>query len=74
MVACGQLEGRICLNPYGKDYDFAAGSLLVQEAGGIVANLGKNTYDYTETNLVAVSKKLFESLTLGEDPIFPIVV
>jgi len=74
MVACGQLEGRICLNPYGKDYDFAAGSLLVQEAGGIVANLGKNTYDYTETNCVAVSKKLFESLTSGEDPIFPIVV
>lgn len=74
MVACGKLEGRICLNPYGKDYDFAAGSLLVQEAGGIVANLGKNTYDYTETNFVAVSKKLFESLTSGEDPIFPIVV
>ncbi|HLD01990.1 MAG TPA: inositol monophosphatase [Patescibacteria group bacterium] len=72
MVACGQLEGRICLNAYGKDYDFAAGSLLIQEAGGVVANLGKTTYDYTDVNFLAANKKLFESLTSGENPIFPI--
>src|SRR3989344_1886128 len=44
LIASGKLEGKIAKNPYGFDRDFAAGSLLIEEAGGKVANIGKSTY------------------------------
>jgi myo-inositol-1(or 4)-monophosphatase len=72
MVARGQVEGRICLNAFGGEHDFAPGSLIVQEAGGVVANLGKTTYDYTNRNFIAANKILFEDLTSGENSLFPI--
>jgi len=72
LVATGKLEGRICYDPFGSDYDFAPGSLLVSEAGGIVANMGSTAYDYRNTNLIAGNKALFEGLTQGESPIFPL--
>jgi myo-inositol-1(or 4)-monophosphatase len=72
LVATGKLEGRICVDAFGKDYDFAPGSLLVSEAGGIVANIGSTTYDYRNTNLIAGNKALFDDLTQGTDAIFPI--
>ncbi len=36
LVASGKIDGRICINPYGKDYDFAPGALLVSAPGSIV--------------------------------------
>lgn len=72
MVASGMLDGRICFDPWGKDYDFAAGSLLVEEAGGRVANIGSTTYDYRNTDFLAVNPVLFDELTQGESAIFPI--
>ena len=72
MVAEGKLEGRISFDPWGKDYDFAPGSLLVSEAGGIVANLGKATYDYRNLDFIASNKFVFKALTEGKDAIFPI--
>jgi len=72
MVAMGKLDGRICFDPYGKDYDFAPGSLLVQEAGGVVANLGTTTYDYTNLDFIAANPTIFKELTEGQDAIFPI--
>ncbi len=71
-VAKGAIEGRVCFNPFGKDYDFAPGTLLVAEAGGIVANIGKNTYDYTNLNFIAANKPVYEALTKGSEAIFPI--
>jgi myo-inositol-1(or 4)-monophosphatase len=71
-VAQGKLEGRVCFDPWGKDYDFAPGSLLVEEAGGVVANLGLRTYDFKNTDFIAANSMIFNSLTLGKDAVFPI--
>ena len=73
MVATGKLEARICFDPYGGDYDYAPGALLVQEAGGKVVNLGTDTYDYRNVNLIAANPLVHNSLTQGPDAIFPIV-
>ncbi len=72
LTAEGRVEGRICVDPYGKDYDFAPGQLLVSEAGGIVKNIGTNLFDYRNLNFLAVNKQVYEDLTAGENPIFPI--
>lgn len=71
LVASGKIEGRISFDPYGKDYDFAAGSLLVEEAGGVVANLGKTDYDYRNLNFIAANPQTYKALTEGEEAIFP---
>ncbi len=72
MVASGKLEGRVCFDPWGHDWDFAPGALLISEAGGVVANLGKRTYDYRNTDLIAANKEMFKTLTEGPGAIFPI--
>lgn len=71
MVAMGKLEGRVCFDPYGKDYDFAPGSLLVSEADGIVANIGSSDYDYTNLNFIAANPVVYKELTEGPEALFP---
>jgi myo-inositol-1(or 4)-monophosphatase len=71
LVATGKHEGRLAINPFGKDYDFAPGCLLVAEAGGIVTNIGSSTYDYRNTRFIASNREVYVSLTSGDDPIFP---
>ncbi len=46
MIASGKLDGRAAFDPWGKDYDFAPGTLLVSEAGGVVQNLNSDKYDF----------------------------
>ena len=70
MVASGKFDGRIAVDPYGKDWDFAPGSLLVSEAGGIVRNVGSKTYDYRDHDYLAVNPVIFEELTRGEEALF----
>ncbi len=65
MIAEGKIDARICIDPYGKDYDFAPGSLLVQEAGGIVRNIGSDTYDYKNLNFIAAAPKVYRDLVEG---------
>lgn len=72
LVASGKLDGRICIDPYGEDWDFAAGALLVSEAGGVVANIGKKTYDYRNHNFLATNKVVYEELITGPIPLFPL--
>lgn len=72
MVASGKLEGRITLDAYGKIWDYAPGSLLISEAGGIVTNIGKETYDYRNLNAIATNPVIYRELTQGADAIFPI--
>ncbi|MDO8589778.1 MAG: inositol monophosphatase family protein [bacterium] len=72
LVATGKIEGRICFDPFGKDYDFAPGSLLVSEAGGTVINIGSTSYDYRNTDLIAGSRSLVQDFTEGPSAIFPI--
>ena len=71
-IAEGKVEGRVCLDPWGKDWDFAPGSLLVSEAGGVVANLGVSIYDYHNLDFIAANKEVYEALTEGPEAIFPV--
>lgn len=61
-IASGRLEGRLCLNAFGKDWDYAPGSLLVAEAGGIVRNIGSNTYDFQDHNFIATTQEIDSEL------------
>jgi myo-inositol-1(or 4)-monophosphatase len=72
MIASGKLDGKICLEPYGKDWDFAPGSLLVQEAGGVAANIGRADYDYRNHDFIIAGKVLHRDLTDGPEAIFPV--
>ncbi len=57
-VATGVYDARIALDPYGYDFDFAPGSLLVQEAGGTMINPGSSEYDYTKPEHIAANPVL----------------
>lgn len=72
LVASGKLEGRLCFDPWGYDWDYAPGTLLIEEAGGIVANLGKRTYDLQDKNFIAANPRVYAALTEGPDAIFPV--
>lgn len=72
MVASGKLDGRITYIPFGMDYDYAPGVLLVKEAGGVVANVGKTSYDYKNLSSIVANPKVYKELTEGNNPIFPI--
>ncbi len=69
LVASGKIEARIVYDGFGKDYDFAAGTLLVSEAGGVVKNFKSDTYDYTNLNFIASNKEIYEVLLGGENSI-----
>ena len=86
LVASGKLDGAVYFGSAGsKDYDVAPGTLLIKEAGGIVANVGsparmseaeirsgKRIYDYRNIDFIAANPLVFRELTEGVDAIFPI--
>ncbi len=71
MIASGKLDGKIAIEPYGMDWDFAPGSLLVTEAGGVAHNIGKNTYNYRIHDYIISNRYVYEELTAGDTSIFP---
>ncbi len=72
LVASGKIEARIAADGFGKDYDYAPGALLVQEAGGFVRNLGSASYDYKKTDFIAGNRHVVEGFTEGPEAVFPI--
>ena len=72
LVASGRIDGRVCYNSWGEDWDYAPGSLIVSEAGGVVRNIGKDTYDYKNHDFLVVNKSCYDGLTRGDSAIFPI--
>ncbi len=62
LVASGKIEGRICLDPHGEDWDYAPGSLLISEAGGIVRNIGSDSYDFRNHDFIAANPLVYEEL------------
>ncbi len=72
MIAAGKIDARVTFDPYGTDYDFAPGSLLVSEAGGKVANISSNDYDYRNTSFIAANPLIYSELTEGNNALFPI--
>jgi myo-inositol-1(or 4)-monophosphatase len=71
MIASGKWDGRIMRDPFGKVWDFAPGSLLIAEAGGVVTNIGKNSYDYHNLNSLMTNRRIHEELTSGDEALFP---
>jgi fructose-1,6-bisphosphatase/inositol monophosphatase family enzyme len=72
MIASGKLDARIGLDPYGEDWDFAPGSLLVAEAGGIIANIGKSSYNYQNHDFIIANQVVYKELTHGNNALFPL--
>ncbi|HEX8997152.1 MAG TPA: inositol monophosphatase [Ktedonobacterales bacterium] len=62
LVAHGKVEGVICHDPYEQIWDIAPGSLLIEEAGGIVRNLRNDTYDPGNLNVIAASHEVYRTL------------
>lgn len=61
-VAKGAIEARIQNDAHGKIWDYAPGALLVSEAGGRVANINSNAYDYKNLNFIASNQLVFDDL------------
>lgn len=72
MIASGKIDGRIAKDPYGFDWDYAPGSLLVTEAGGIASNIGSNKYDYRIHDYIIANPTVHKALTSGKDALFSI--
>lgn len=72
MTAEGKLDGRIQKDPWGGIYDFAPGSLLVREAGGVVANIGSNKFDYRNLNFIATNPLIYQELVIAQNALFPL--
>src|SRR3989344_5954019 len=63
LIAEGKADASVCLDPYGKAYDFAPGVLLVSEAGGVVKDFQHKDYRINQTSfIVARSPKLYNEL------------
>lgn len=72
MIASGKLDGKIAINPYGQDWDFAPGSLLVTEAGGVAANIGSTEYNYANHDFLITNSVVHDELTIGNGATFPL--
>ncbi len=69
LVAQGKIGGRICFDPFGKDWDYGPGSLLVTEAGGRVTNIGASSYDFRKHNFIAANLSVHEELSRADSPL-----
>jgi myo-inositol-1(or 4)-monophosphatase len=66
LVATGKIEGRLIYDGFGKDYDFAPGSLLVSEAGGVVKNFKSEDYIYSNLNFIACNNEVYQQLVIED--------
>lgn len=71
-VAEGKMDARISFDPYGKDWDYAPGPLVVAEAGGVVTNVGVRDFSFGNHDLIAASPRVYAALTQGDDALFPL--
>ena len=63
LLAQGKIDAIVVKDCYGKEYDFAAGMLIAQEAGAKVTNIGTETYDHRNLDAIAAPKELHTELT-----------
>jgi myo-inositol-1(or 4)-monophosphatase len=61
-VACGATDGTFVIFSNSNPWDAAPGMLLISEAGGRVANIGSDTYDYRDPYVVAANPVIFDKL------------
>lgn len=58
----GKVDGMIALNTGGGPWDYAPRQLLYTEAGGRIANIGSDRYDFTNNTFVMAHERNFEEL------------
>lgn len=61
-VAQGQVDGQLIYESGGGPWDYAPRALLVQEAGGRVSNIGTDTYDFRNNNVLLANPLIFDDL------------
>jgi myo-inositol-1(or 4)-monophosphatase len=61
-VAEGKQDALLVYRMKWGTWDSAPRALLIQEAGGRVANLGKTSFDYTDPNFLAANPVIFDEL------------
>lgn len=61
-VAEGSIDGLISYNTFMGIWDVVPRALLIREAGGKIANVGSDHYDYKNTSLVATNPVIFEKV------------
>lgn len=63
-IARGATEGFVGFqNPYASIWDYAPGALLVREAGGMVVNVGSDTYTVNDPDIIASNSHTFGTLS-----------
>ena len=62
-VLDGGLEGLIVYKSAGKIWDYAPRAFLIQEAGGRVSNIGLDTYDIHNFDIIATNPVIYEEIT-----------
>ena len=61
-TAEGKVDGLLAIGTKAGPWDMAPRALLIQEAGGKVANIGKASYDFTDNNFLATNPVIFDEL------------
>jgi fructose-1,6-bisphosphatase/inositol monophosphatase family enzyme len=61
-VAQGQLDGQLLYKAGGGPWDYAPRALLAREAGGRVANVGADTYDFRNNDTLMANPVIFDDL------------
>lgn len=59
-IAAGRLDG--CILKYLQSWDIAAGSLIIEEAGGFVSDIDKTKNYLKSGNIIAAAPKIFKKL------------
>ena len=62
LIAEGHLDGYISYGTGGGVWDYAPRALIIEEAGGRVANVGSDVYSLDVTNLLASNGIIFDEL------------
>ncbi len=58
----GRLDGHLYYEAAGSSWDWVPWALLIKEAGGKVANLGQDSYDYRNGNFLAANPIIFDDV------------
>lgn len=65
MVAEGRLDGQLVYGSGGGAWDYAPRALLIREAGGRVANVGSDSYDFRNNDVLMTNPVIFDDLMLA---------
>ncbi|CAN5332125.1 inositol monophosphatase family protein [soil metagenome] len=62
MIAEGKLDGQLVYGSGGGAWDYAPRALLIREAGGRVANIGSDKYDFRNNDVLMTNSLIFDEL------------